>query len=95
MSIFIKNIMAVNADGIQKGADILIEGERIVEMGTGLVRDADRVIDGTGLVAFPGFLELHCHLRDPGLVYKEDIMTGTRAAAAGGYTAVCLSLIHI
>ena len=89
MSIFIKNIMAVNADGIQKGADILIEGERIVEMGTGLVRDADRVIDGTGLVAFPGFLELHCHLRDPGLVYKEDIMTGTRAAAAGGYTAVC------
>ena len=70
MSIFIKNIMAVNADGIQKGADILIEGERIVEMGTGLVRDADRVIDGTGLVAFPGFLELHCHLRDPGLVYK-------------------------
>lgn len=89
MSVFIQNIMAVNADGIQKNINILIEGERIVEMGTGLAKNADRVIDGTGLAAFPGFLDLHCHLRDPGLVYKEDIVTGTRAAAAGGYTAVC------
>ncbi len=57
-------------------------------MGTGLVQDADRVIDRTGLVAFQ-FLELHCHLRDPGLVYKEDIMTGTRAAAAGAIPPCC------
>lgn len=89
MSILIQNITAVNADGIIKGADILIEGERITEFGTGIAGNADRTIDGTGLVAFPGFLELHCHLRDPGLTHKEDIVTGTRAAAAGGYTAVC------
>lgn len=89
MSIFIQNITAVNADGIQKNVDILIEGERITEMGMGFARNAARVIDGAGLTAFPGFLEMHCHLRDPGLVHKEDIVTGTRAAAAGGYTAVC------
>ncbi|MCL2588731.1 MAG: dihydroorotase [Oscillospiraceae bacterium] len=45
-------------------------------------------IDGRGLVAFPGLLDMHVHLRDPGLTYKEDIQTGTEAAAAGGFTAV-------
>ena len=47
-----------------------------------------QVIDGRGLVAAPGLIDLHVHLRDPGLMYKEDILTGTKAAAAGGYTAV-------
>jgi len=46
------------------------------------------VIDGHGLVAAPGLIDLHVHLRDPGLTHKEDILTGTKAAAAGGYTAV-------
>lgn len=89
MSILIRNITAVNADGIQQNTDIYIEKDRIAEIAAGISQTAERVIDGTGLVAFPGFLDLHCHLRDPGLTYKEDIRSGTRAAAAGGYTAVC------
>jgi dihydroorotase len=49
---------------------------------------AGRVIDGAGLLLCPGFIDMHCHLRDPGQTWKEDIVTGTRAAAAGGYTTV-------
>jgi dihydroorotase len=51
-------------------------------------REAEREIDGTNLLLSPGFTDLHCHLRDPGQTWKEDIVTGTRAAAAGGYTTV-------
>ncbi len=49
---------------------------------------ADRVIDAAGLYVLPGMIDAHCHLRDPGLVYKEDIATGTASAARGGFTAV-------
>ena len=47
------------------------------------------VIDAGGMVVSPGFIDLHCHLREPGFEYKETIATGTRAAAAGGFTTVC------
>ena len=47
------------------------------------------VIDARGLVASPGFIDLHCHLREPGFEGKETIATGTLAAAAGGFTTVC------
>ncbi|MGI6030519.1 MAG: dihydroorotase [Eubacteriales bacterium] len=49
---------------------------------------ATQVLDGTGLTAFPGLVDVHCHLRDPGLTYKEDVITGTQAAAAGGITTI-------
>jgi len=48
-----------------------------------------RVVDVRGMWVVPGLIDLHCHLREPGQEYKEDIETGTRAAAAGGFTAVC------
>lgn len=50
---------------------------------------ADREYDVKGAALFPGFIDAHCHLRDPGYEYKEDIMSGTRSAAKGGYTTVC------
>ncbi|MBQ7306093.1 MAG: amidohydrolase family protein, partial [Clostridia bacterium] len=51
--------------------------------------DFDRVLDVTGLHVFPGFVDVHVHLREPGFSYKETIATGTRACARGGYTTVC------
>jgi dihydroorotase len=51
--------------------------------------DSEKVVDCQGLVLVPGFVDLHCHLREPGFEHKETIATGTRAAAAGGFTTVC------
>ena len=72
--------------------DILIEGEKIVEVAQpGSVRPASgaEVLDATGLIVAPGFIDLHAHLREPGQESSETIETGTRAAARGGFTAVC------
>jgi dihydroorotase len=69
-------------------ADILIEGGVIAEVGRGLARDGARVIDASGLIALPGLVDLHVHLREPGYEASETVLTGTRAAAAGGFTAV-------
>ncbi len=69
-------------------ADIIVENGLISEIGTGLSRSGARVIDADGLVALPGLVDLHTHLREPGYEASETILTGTRAAAAGGFTAV-------
>ncbi|HEY7924086.1 MAG TPA: dihydroorotase [Vicinamibacteria bacterium] len=69
--------------------DVLLKDGVVERLGAGLrVRDAKR-IDAKGLVVCPGFIDLHTHLREPGREDKETIATGTRAAAAGGFTAVC------
>ncbi len=70
-------------------ADIVIEDGRIVAVGANIDGDDAREIDARGLVVAPGFVDLHAHLREPGLEYKEDVESGTRAAAAGGFTTVC------
>jgi dihydroorotase len=72
---------------LDQTADIRITNGRIVEIGRGLV--APRIIDVKDLWVVPGLIDLHVHLREPGQEYKEDIETGTRAAAAGGFTTVC------
>ncbi len=71
-----------------EGADILVADGTIAEIGTGISRSGARVIDAEGLVALPGLVDLHTHLREPGYEASETILTGTRAAAAGGFTAV-------
>lgn len=91
--ILIKNGHVINpADGRDEVCDILIDDGKIVDINRDicLSNDADiKVIDADGAYILPGFIDMHTHLRDPGLTYKEDIETGTRAAARGGFTTVC------
>jgi dihydroorotase len=69
--------------------DIALEGGVVAEVGLKLAARGAEVLDLKGLVVCPGFIDLHTHLREPGHEDKETIATGTRAAAAGGFTAVC------
>ena len=70
-------------------ADISIEGGRIVAIAPKIdSSEGDQVFDVSGLSIFPGFIDVHTHLREPGFSYKETIATGTAAAARGGYTTV-------
>lgn len=87
MKTVIKNATAVSpADGLNGVCDILIEDGKIAAVGNDLT--AERVIDAAGLTAVPGLVDMHVHLRDPGQTAKEDILTGCRAAAAGGVTSL-------
>lgn len=83
-------VLLFRAARIEGGAaaDILIEEGRIAEVGAGLSRAGATVVDADGLIALPGLVDLHTHLREPGYEASETILSGTRAAAAGGYTAV-------
>ena len=76
-------------EGADIEGDVLVEGGRIGAVGTGLDADGAEVVDATGLVAAPGFVDPHVHLCEPGWEHRETIRTGAKAAAAGGYTAVC------
>jgi len=66
--------------------DIHVIGDRIAMLGSGLT--ASRQIDCSGLIALPGFVDLHTHLREPGFEQSETVLTGTQSAAMGGFTAV-------
>ncbi|CAO0832335.1 Dihydroorotase [Streptomyces microflavus] len=69
--------------------DVLIDGETVAEVGTGIeAPDATTVIEAAGQILLPGLVDLHTHLREPGREDSETVLTGTRAAAAGGFTAV-------
>lgn len=68
--------------------DVLVVDGRIQDVGELAGLTADRTIDATGLIALTGFVDLHTHLREPGFEQSETILTGTRAAAAGGFTTV-------
>ncbi len=69
--------------------NLFIEAGRIAEVSEREPDSGDEIIDATGCIVTPGFIDLHVHLREPGFEYKEDIETGSRAAAAGGYTTMC------
>ncbi len=77
------------AHDIDGPADVRIENGRIVAVGKRIPTRGATVLEARGRVVCPGFIDLHTHLREPGREDKETIATGTRAAAAGGFTAVC------
>ncbi|MFG2817178.1 dihydroorotase [Streptomyces sp. NPDC048410] len=68
--------------------DVLIDGELIAAVGTGLAAEGAEVVEADGKVLLPGLVDLHTHLREPGREDSETVLTGTRAAASGGFTAV-------
>lgn len=74
--------------GLGGEADVLVEGGLITRVGTGISPGLAEVADASGCVVAPGFIEMHAHLREPGMEYKEDVASGSRAAACGGYSAV-------
>jgi len=77
------------ASGLDEVVDIDVEDGRIAGMGTDLPGIPEQVLEATGLWVVPGFVDIHTHLREPGQEYKEDIASGARSAAAGGFTTIC------
>src|SRR5262249_46552040 len=90
MDLLIRNGRVVDpANGLDAPGDVLIQAGRVVGVGPGLSAPPGvETVDAGGRVIAPGFIDIHVHLREPGHEYKETIATGTRAAAAGGFTAV-------
>ena len=78
------------ANSVDAVQDVLVEEGKIARVGPALAApQSATVIDATGKWVCPGFIDMHVHLREPGFEYKETVATGTRAAAAGGFTALC------
>jgi len=89
MKILIKNGHLIDVKAGLKGIyDILIEEGKIKEISEKIDETNVDLIDAKGKYVFPGFVDAHCHLRDPGYEYKEDIESGTKSAAAGGFTSI-------
>jgi len=93
MPILVKGGRVIDpANGIDETLDILIERGRIKEISKSIKAPGGNgveVVDAVGKLVTPGLIDMHVHLREPGFEYKEDIESGTAAAAAGGFTAVC------
>jgi len=78
------------ANGVDAVQDVLIEDGAIKQVGAKLkAAEGTEVVNASGKIVCPGFIDIHVHLREPGQEYKETVATGTRAAAAGGFTALC------
>lgn len=89
MNLLIKGGRVIDpSQGIDDTLDVLIENGLVKEIGKGLSAAGIETIDAAGKYVVPGLIDMHVHLRDPGLEYKEDIISGTKAAVAGGFTSV-------
>lgn len=89
MSILIKKGRVIDPDTkTDEILDLFIEGDKIAAVGKELKAQADTVLEAEGCYVMPGLIDLHVHLRDPGLTYKETVESGARAAAHGGFTTI-------
>src|SRR5262245_52181772 len=90
MDLLIRNGRVIDpANGVDAPGDVLIQAGRVARVGPRLAAQAGTdTVDAEGRVVAPGLIDIHVHLREPGQEYKETIASGTRAAAAGGFTAV-------
>src|SRR5580700_9029977 len=77
------------ASATDKPADVLIQDGVIAAVGAGIEAPGAEILDATGLIVAPGFIDMHVHLREPGFEHAETIESGARAAAAGGFTSIC------
>ena len=84
----IKNGNVVLKNSVEK-KDILIENGKIVKIADEICENGHEIIDACGKHVFPGLIDMHVHLRDPGFEYKEDIESGSKAAVKGGFTQIC------
>lgn len=90
MTLLIKNGRVLDPNSGRDGiADILIEDGRIKKIAEQIEADGAEIIEANECLVMPGFIDLHVHLRDPGLTHKETLATGAAAAARGGYTTIC------
>lgn len=90
MKTLIQNGYVLDPESEREGKfDVLIEDDKIITVAEQITDQADKVLDASGCYVMPGFIDLHVHLRDPGLEYKETLETGGKAAARGGVTTIC------
>jgi dihydroorotase len=90
MKLLIKGGRVIDpANNINAVMDVLINNGKIAAIKKDMPEEGASVLDARGKLVCPGFIDMHVHLREPGFEYKEDIASGTRAAAAGGFTTVC------
>jgi dihydroorotase len=86
----IKNGRVIDTtQGIDRVCDVAIENGIVRELASDIDESGSEVFDASGLVVTPGFIDMHVHLREPGFEYSETIETGSRSAAAGGFTSIC------
>lgn len=89
-SILIKNGTIIDpSQSLEAQRDLLIRDGRVAAIEPSIPAEEIEILDATGLIVAPGFIDLHVHLREPGFEYKETIETGVRAAIAGGFTSIC------
>ena len=89
MKILIRGGRVIDPDTkLDQIRDVLLEDGKIARVGEKLKEKADTVLNAKGCWVMPGFIDMHVHLRDPGLTWKEDIESGSKAAARGGFTTI-------
>ncbi|NBV84400.1 dihydroorotase, partial [bacterium] len=85
-SVLFRNIEIVSGESIKTG-DVLVKDGKIAEVGWDLPRHAELIVEDSGLTLMPGVIDPHVHLREPGATHKEDLESGSKAAASGGVTS--------